>query len=184
MKSLSTIFLICLVASTPLLASQDGVVVRTATVYAKPSYSSSKIGQIKAGSAVGIESRSGGWEKIASEKPPIQGWVRSHQVREAAAIPLVETGESKSDSRGFLSGLAAFSRKASRFFRPDSRSTSAGTATIGVRGLSAAEIKSAKADFDEFLKMERFASNQKRAGEFARQGGLSAQKVPHISGRQ
>jgi hypothetical protein len=74
--------------------------------------------------------------------------------------------------------LASFSRKASSFFKSDRSATSSGTATIGVRGLSA------QADFAEFEKMQRFASNGKRAGSFARQGKLSSTRVPHISGNK
>ena len=87
------------------------------------------------------------------------------------------------DSRGFLSGLAAFSRKASSFFRSDRRNTSSGTATIGVRGLSEAEIKSAQADFAEFEKMKGFGSDRARARTFAREGRLQARAVPHIRRR-
>jgi hypothetical protein len=80
--------------------------------------------------------------------------------------------------------LASFSRKASSFFKSDRSATSSGTATIGVRGLSEDEIKTAQADFAEFEKMQRFASNGKRAGSFARQGKLSSTRVPHISGNK
>ena len=109
------------------------------------------------------------------------GWVRSYQVRAGTASSPVIT-EQKEDSRGFLSGLAAFSRKASGFFTQDSKATSAGTATIGVRGLSESEINSAQADFDELEKMEKYASSRKRMTSFAETGGLKANKVAHIPG--
>lgn len=92
----------------------------------------------------------------------------------------VETGE---DSRGFLAGLASLSRKASSFFSTRSGSTSSGTATIGVRGLSEAEINSAQADFVELEKMGRFASGGTRMTAFTRAGKLEARSVAHIAGQ-
>ena len=88
--------------------------------------------------------------------------------------------ESSEDSRGFLSGLAAFSRKASGFFTQDATATSSGTATIGVRGLSESEINSAQADFDELAKMKQYASNRTRLTSFVAAGGLKANEVAHI----
>ena len=85
-------------------------------------------------------SRQGGWKEIFADEKAILGWVRSYQVREGNFEPTVQT-ESKSDSRGFLAGLASFSRRASGFFKSSSGRTSSGTATIGVRGLSEEEIK-------------------------------------------
>jgi len=161
--------------------AQDGIIVRRASVYVDASNLSSPVGQIQAGSRVSVFGRKGGWKEIFSEEKSVVGWVRSYQVREGDFAPQVET-ETKSDSRGFLAGLAAFSRKASGFFKRDSSSTSSGTATIGVRGLSEAEINSAVADFAELEKMKQFASNPKRVSGFANQGALAALKVPHFSG--
>jgi hypothetical protein len=115
---------------------------------------------------VSIFSRQGGWKEIFSEQHSIIGWVRGYQVREGSAAPVVETTNEAS------------------FFKSDRSATSSGTATIGVRGLSEDEIKTAQADFAEFEKMQRFASNGKRAGSFARQGKLSSTRVPHISGNK
>jgi hypothetical protein len=89
-------------------------------------------------------------------------------------------GESGSDSRGFLAGLAAFSRKASGFFRSSNSTTSSGTATIGVRGLSEAQINAATPDYDEFKKMQQYASDNTRLVEFSQSGQLSVNNVQHL----
>ena len=102
-------------------------------------------------------------------------------MRAASTTPTVKVNDS--DSRGFLSGLASFSRKASSFFKSDSPAENSATATIGVRGLSEDEIKGAEADFAEFEKMQGFASGKERSAGFARKGGLSALKVPHIGAK-
>lgn len=175
--------LLFMLSTAPLLANQQGVIVREARVYAESSSGATQVGIIEAGKRVAIFNRKGGWKEIYSEPLDLVGWVRSYQVREGDYAPPVEAG-AESDSRGFLSGLAAFSRKASRFFGGgDSGAgsgTSSGTATIGVRGLSEAEIKSAKPDLQEFARMQGYASDATRLADFRRQGQLSANEVAHI----
>jgi len=162
-----------------LAAEQQAIVVRQATVYANASSTAQTVGQVGAGTRVSIFSRKGGWKEIFSEEQAVIGWVRSYQVREGDFAPATEI-QTTADSRGFLSGLAALSRKASSFFKSESGSTSSGTATIGVRGLSEDQIKSAVADPAELEKMNQFASNQQRIDGFVRQGKLSPVKIPHF----
>jgi len=183
MKQLAPLLLLMLLLAAPLQANQEGIVVRTAAVHAQPSAGAKRVGKLTAGAAVAITTRRGGWEKITASQPALSGWVRSYQVRENSAVSTV-AAESGSDARGFLSGLASFSRKASSFFKSDRGATSAGTATIGVRGLSEDEIKSAQADFVEFEKMKQFVSDGQRADGFARKGGLSAVNIPYFSGKK
>ena len=180
-RSLQILALFTFLFASPLaLADQQGTIVRQAPVYADASSASQRVGQLAAGTQVKIFGRSGGWKEIFSEQAAIVGWVRSYQVREGnyAQPASVETEE---DSRGFLAGLASFSRKASRFFGGDSSSsTSEGTATIGVRGLSEAEIKSAKPDLEELAKMQQYASNQSRMDHFKSSGHLNINDVKHL----
>ena len=165
----------------PVLAAQDGLIVRRAPVYLEANIGSGRVGELPAGTKVSLFARKGGWQEIYSDKPAMTGWVRSYQVRGDVTSAQIETTQTE-DSRGFLSGLASWSRKASGFFNPDSSATSSSTATIGVRGLSEDEIRKARADYDELERMEAFASNAKQAKSFARKGGLKAKKVPHVSG--
>jgi hypothetical protein len=160
-------------------ADQQGIVVRQAKVYVDANSASGQVGKITAGTRVSIFERRGGWQEIFSEQRSLTGWVRSYQVRAATGNNQVIT-EQKEDSRGFLSGLAAFSRKASGFFTQDATPTSSGTATIGVRGLSESEINSAQADFAELEKMKEYASSRKRVTRFVEKGGLKVNKVKHI----
>jgi hypothetical protein len=62
----------------------------------------------------------------------------------------------------------------------DSSSTSSGTATIGVRGLSEAELKSARPDLEELAKMQQYASNQSRMKKFKQGGHLNTNDVKHL----
>jgi hypothetical protein len=168
-----------LLPSLPSFANEQGIIVRAATVYSDASSGSRKIGDIGAGSRVNIFSRKGGWKEIFAEQQELIGWVRSYQVREGDYAPSVEAG-AETDSRGFLSGLATFSRKASRFFSSDSSASSSSTATIGVRGLSEAEIKAAKPDPVEFRKMQGYSSNSQRMAQFGLEGQLSINEVEHL----
>lgn len=182
MKHPLSILLLMLLLPAPRLAAEDAIVVRTSPLYDEPSYGAGRVGQVGAGTAVTVEARRGGWKKVVSEAASVEGWLRSHQVRDAATTPTVKVSDS--DSRGFLAGLASLSRKASSFFRSDSRRGSSGTATIGVRGLSEAEIKGAQADFEELEKMHLFASSRQRSTDFASEGGLDAVAVPYLAGRE
>lgn len=173
-------FLLLILLADPLSAAeQQGVIVREARVYAEPGVGARQVGTIRAGTRVNLFGRKGGWEEIFAEREEIIGWIRSYQVRAGDYAPQVEAG-TEPDSRGFLSGLAVFSRKASRFFSGDEGGSSSGTATIGVRGLSEAEIKSAKPNAAEFARMQEYASNKKRSKRFTKEGQLKAQKVKHI----
>lgn len=173
------IFLALLFLMLPLQANQSGVVVRLAGVYAKANADSALIGQLAPGSEVSIFQRQGGWKEVFSESDELVGWVRSYQVREGVVVQQAGA-EGGSDSRGFLAGLASFSRKASRFFSSSGSGTSANTATIGVRGLSEAEIESARPDFEEFARMKQYVSNDKRLTQFKSNGQLKAIQVKHI----
>ena len=168
-----------LLLGPPLLAGEAGVIVRDAPVYATADSAARQVGKIGAGTRVNIFSRQGGWEEIFAEQQNLVGWVRSYQVRGGEYAPGIEA-DAETDSRGFLSGLAAFSRKASRFFSTSSQSSNSGTATIGVRGLSEEEINSAKPDLVELRKMQGYASNPQRMARFQLEGQLSANQVKHL----
>lgn len=178
------ILLFLMLSSSITLAATDeslAVVVRKAAVYSQADLTSAKVSELPAGTEVNVFGRQGGWKEIYSEKMQVIGWVRSYQVREGVSKSIRESSNS-SDSRGFLSGLASLSRKASGFFGLGSEetATSSSTATIGVRGLSEQEIKSAQADFKQLKKMKTFASTPKRQTAFARKGKLRSNKVAYL----
>ena len=183
MNPILRIAFLFMLSTSPLLANQQGIIVREARVYAEARSGAHQVGVIEAGKQVAIFSRKGGWKEIFSEQLELDGWVRSYQVREGEYAPQVDT-DAEPDSRGFLSGLAAFSRKASRFFGGGGSATSSGTATIGVRGLSEEELKEAKPDLAEFARMQGFASDAARLATFRQEGRLSANEVEHIEAAQ
>ncbi len=164
----------------PVQAVEEGVIVRISKVYDKADSRGNLVGRLPAGSSVSVFSRKGGWKEIFSENQNLTGWVRSYQVREGLVKAEIKS-EPESDSRGFLAGLASFSRSATGFFGGgDDSGGSSRTATIGVRGLSEEEIKGAKPDLEELKKLQSFSSNNTRMKTFASKGGLSSKKVKHL----
>lgn len=182
MKTPVYFFLFLLLPNAAVQADEQAVVIRLSPVYSEPGSASQSVARIPAGTRVSVFERQGGWKQVFSEEKAIIGWMRAYQLRESVNLP-VNTVETQPDSRGFLSGLAAFSRKASGFFSSDQGSSNSSTATIGIRGLSEAEIKSAQADFVELEKMKSFASDPQRSQVFAQQGGLKPRKQAYIPGK-
>ena len=82
--------LLFVLSTAPLLANQQGVIVREARVYVEPSGSAAQVGTIEAGKQVAIFERKGGWKEIYSEPLDLVGWVRSYQVREGDYAPPVD----------------------------------------------------------------------------------------------
>lgn len=156
--------------------AENGTIISDTALYQRPSIQSNVVQQLKAGTLVSINSRSGGWKKIAINKSH-QGWVRSYRVRSGT----LKISPQEQKSGGFFSGLASLSRKASGLFSSRKKDYSfQRTATIGVRGLSEEQIKNARPDLDELNKMETFRSNKSVAMKYARQGKLAAAKINHI----
>jgi hypothetical protein len=182
-KTLKTLVLlfVALFFSTLLLAdSQQGVIVRSANLYSEASSGSKKIDKLNPGNRAVLLDRSGGWKKIQSVDKALTGWVRTYQVRQIEATAATEI-ETEPDSRGFLAGLATWSRKASGFFNNNTESAgSSSTATIGVRGLSEAEINTAKPNFEQFEMFKIFASDKNRMATFKKAGHLQSSKVSFL----
>lgn len=163
----------------PAQGGEDGVIVRISKVYISADSRSESVGRLPAGESVSVFSRKGGWKEIFSKSRNVTGWVRSYQVREG--LIKAETSKSESDSRGFLAGLASFSRRATGFFGgADDAAGTDRTATIGVRGLSEQQIKSARPDIEELEKLQSFSSNKTRMKTFASKGELSSHKLRHF----
>jgi hypothetical protein len=177
--AVSTMLLLCSMTSA---LAEEGIIIQLAPVHAEASSTSDRVGRLEAGTKVSVFERQGGWKLIFSDQKSLTGWIRSHHVRSGyyAEAPKVE---SEPDSRGFLGGLASFSRSASSFFGlggSDATPNTDMTATIGVRGLSEEEIKTAVPDFEELEKLNRFASDTQRMSAFASEGQLATSHVAYF----
>ncbi len=182
MKNLLAVSSMLLLFSITSALAEEGIIIQLAPVYAEASSASDRVGRIEAGTKVSVFERQGGWKLIFSDQKSLTGWVRSYQVRSGyyAEAPKVE---SDSDSRGFLAGLASFSRQASSFFGlggSNANQNNDRTATIGVRGLSEEEIKNAVPDFEELEKLNQYASDTRRVSAVSSEGQLGARQVAYF----
>ncbi len=159
------------------MASEKGLIVRVSKIYNHATVSSRVVGKIESGTQVDILDSKTGWKLIFHVEKSLTGWVRNYQLRKETAAKVAKT-EEDSESGGFFSGLASISRKVTSLFDSDSDNTGGSTtATIGVRGLSEAELKAARPDLNELNKMKRYVSSSKRVNDFVRKGRLRARDV-------
>jgi uncharacterized protein YraI len=132
-------------------------------VLASPKTDAKAVGQLSANTRVDIAERRGAWMRIKAGGT--SGWVRLHQVR-------LGTGPEKTSSEGMKMLWTA---------GQTGRSGATGiVATTGVRGLSAADLKTAKPDPKQVELLERYRANDAQAREQARAAGLRERKVAFL----
>ena len=172
------LLLVLLLFSSQIMADDKGLIIRTSKIYKNASSSSAVVGQIKSGTKVDIIESKSGWKQIFFVKKSLTGWIRSYQVRTGFSAE-AENTKKDSGSGGFLFGLASISRSVTSLFKSDknAKASSTTTATIGVRGLSEAELKTVKPDLNELKKMKLYVSSVNRVDVFVRKGQLTARKV-------
>lgn len=198
MRLSSLIILLSMLVPGTLLADQVAFVIREAIAYEKPNSGTTINFSLKAGQAVVVSARQGGWKQLRETESQRLGWVRSYLVRERVEYR-GSLEESKQDSQGFLSGLASLSRKVSGFFATPSASTNQAIATIGIRGrpapsssgevsspkywLSPQRVINSEGDETQLSLLQTFASSAKAGRELASDGGLKARSVALLGGR-
>lgn len=162
------------------LWAEQGVIVRSSPLWPEPGYGSNPLQTLPPGIEVELLERIGGWQqvKLLSKTGP-KGWVRTYQVRMGLEIssrqPLAL--QTKQDSRGgILSGLSSFSNRLSRQDADDVNRNNV-VATIGIRGLSEQDLKSAKANPEALKHMQSYRVDTQQARQFAKSGKLQSQKV-------
>lgn len=166
MKSLTImVFAIGLVALGPAFAQEAGTTRSAVDLKATPYRDAASAGQLPSNSSVVILERRGGWLKISAKNKT--GWARLHQVR---------TGEGP-EAKGSGEGLTLLKNVGKT-----GRSGSSGiVATTGIRGLSAAELKSAKPNPKAVEALARHRADDATARDYARQAGLKDTDVPYLS---
>jgi hypothetical protein len=151
--------------STSTAVKEPGTTRTAVDLMATPYSDAKKTGQLPANTSVMILERRGGWLKISGNNTT--GWVRLHQVR---------SGEGP-EAKGSGEGLAMLKNVGKT-----GRSGSSGiVATTGIRGLSAAELKSAKPNPKAVEALARYRANDATAKDYARQAGLKDTDVPYLN---
>jgi hypothetical protein len=162
--------------------AQRAIVVRTSAVKAAPSFGANTVTVLPVGSAVELGPRVGGWQKIIILPEANQaGWLRTYQVRsDINAVPAAV--KQRSAKRGVLSGLSSLSRSTSALFGRREMEGDSGnmTATMGVRGLSEADLENASPDTQELQQFKQYSVSNRTAQSFAKTGGLQVRKVKEL----
>ncbi len=154
------LFLACLLATslvatslvaTPALAA-SGVMLKDEDLRASASPSATSAGRLAKGATVEVLGRQGGWTQVSEGGR--QGWVRILSVRAEAG-------------GGAGAGLGGLLEAGGR--RSDSSRV---VAVAGLRGLNEEELKSARFDANELMKLDHYQVDRVTAEQYARAVGL------------
>lgn len=158
MKAIVTLLLACLIPVSALAAT--GTMIKDEDMNSAASAASTVVGRATKGADVEILARQGGWTRISSAGKT--GWVRILAVKSSApgggagdVLGLVEAGTTRRDPNKVV-------------------------AVAGVRGLNEEELKLARFNADELVRLERYASDRADAQSFARNAGLQAAKLAYL----
>jgi len=154
--------LILLILSFSSIA-REGILIRASELKGDPSYQAKAITQLQAGAFVQIIERKGGWYRVKNKQ--FSGWLPLLSLR----FPMREQNATASQLPTLLSMTQGHS---------------AITATTGVRGVGAADIKKARPDFVALQQMQQFAVSEAEARLFAKKGGLQTKPVDLEEGQQ
>lgn len=159
--------------------------VRATALRDAPARTSKVIRQLAASVELDVFARERLWVKAApSGAGEAQaGWLRFTEVRyHASAAPAAATSGSTTEASGF----AGFSRSVSGFLRGfGSRQANApqATSTIGIRGLTVADLTAANPDPNALALVDRYVISKADAEQFAGVGGLTARTVEAAGGQ-
>jgi hypothetical protein len=162
------------------------VTVRESILRSEPTRASSAVVTLSADTQVEIFERRSLWVRlrVAGQTEQPSGWLRFTELRFRNS----RAASSPSNGRSIGSGFAGFSRSVSGFlsgFRsPSSPLAERSSATIGIRGLTVAEIETAQPDANALATISQYAMSAADAEMFASAGGLSARHVPYAGQRQ
>jgi hypothetical protein len=141
------------------LAAEMGSSLKADVIRSEPYTDAKETGAVARGEKLQIISKKGAWLNVKTTKA--KGWVRLLSVKRGA-------GGSGSEIKGVL----------------DVASGRAGTgrviATTGVRGLNEEELKNAKYNEAEVIKLESYTQTSKQGQQFAKSGGLKAVKFAYL----
>lgn len=171
-----------------------GSTVRPAVVRDFPDRSGKPLGQLPPNAPLDVYERQRLWLRV---KPPAglagpSGWVQLTDMRmgfgmapavapaatsPAAAVPAPATnpGVFSSFSRSVSGLLAGFQSRQSSY-------ASGSNATIGIRGLTGAELNASSPNWQALADVERYAMPPQQAQLFANAGGLVPQRIMYVMG--
>lgn len=141
------------------VAADSGTAIKASDIKAEAFNDAKTVATLKRGARVEILNKSGGWMQVRAG--PHQGWVRMLNIRRGAAQPNLD-----------LPGVVKLANGRS--------ATGNITATTGIRGLSAQDLKSAAFDENALKEMESYTVTRDAAQQFARQQKRQARPVDYL----
>lgn len=158
--------------------------VRATVLRDAPARTSTVVRELAAGVKLDVFDRERLWVKAAPSGAgeAAAGWLRFTEVRYiTTAAPVATKSATATDAGGF----AGFSRSVSGFLRGfGSRTANSpqATSTIGIRGLTVADLAAAHPDQNALALVDRYTISPADAEQFAGVGGLTARAVEHTGG--
>ncbi len=158
MKPFSLALLIGAMFAVPAWAA-SGTMIKDDALRQSASTNAASLGPVGKGASVEVLARQGGWTQI--RHAGVTGWVRILSVRSSAdsasgnALGLIEMGASRRDPSRVV-------------------------AVAGVRGLNEEELRGARFNADELMRLDQYMSSRDDAEQFARSAGLRHLDVAYI----
>jgi uncharacterized protein YgiM (DUF1202 family) len=149
--------------SVAVFAQEAATTNRQTELKAEPKVEAATVATLPEGTNVKAVARQSGWTKVEAEQK--SGWVRVFHLRFKSTV-----GES---SEGGGSKLLSFLGGAKR--EPDKQ-----IATVGVRGLSEQDLKSASPNPEAFKKMQSFRADKPTGERYAHEAKLAAVSVEYV----
>lgn len=180
-SGLATMALLGALSQSAVSHAQEPLFTNRATeMRAAPDDSAKVVRTLPEKSAVQQLQRKGAWTMVqfttGTDKAPVKetGWVRMMHLR--GGVVVVDSPSSASSGGGFMSG---FNRLLSG--NSGRSSTQAQSATVGIRGLSPEELKTASPDAAALAKMNSYKSDKSEAERYAKEAKLAKADVPELN---
>ncbi len=152
------------------------VTIRNTVLRSEPVQTSDVVAELVVDTDVLVYERQRLWVRLASvNDADTAGWLRFTELR-------FGTTTAAKNAAPRSSGFAGFSRSVSGFlgsFRGGGSRATQKTSTIGIRGLTVAELETARPDAKALAAISRYAMSSSDAEQFAGSGGLTARSVPY-----
>jgi hypothetical protein len=158
MKQLSIALLLCVSIAAPVWAA-SGTMIKDDELRRSASSSAASVGRISKGASVEVLARQGGWTQVSHAGAT--GWVRILSVKTSVdstggnVLGVLEMGTTRRDPSRVV-------------------------AVAGVRGLNEEELRAARFDANELMRLDQYISSRNDAEQFARSAGLRRLEVAYI----
>lgn len=161
--ALALLFVACAVQAEPALTN------RATDVLAQPQSDAGKLASLAENDKVEVLRRSGAWSEVKTSAGKT-GWVRMMHLKPANAAA---SGASASSNPG--NALASLLNSG--------RTSNSATVTTGVKGLQEEDLQRARANPEEFRKMQKYTMAKDAGASFARNSKLSAAHLDYLQDR-